>query len=270
MGVIYVRPNLINGKKYVGQATDLKERQRKWKNLKQRYAGKAINNARAKYGIEAFGFEILKECDDKELNFWEKYYIKKLNTKRPYGYNMTDGGDGANGLSWSEESKRKQSERFKGKNHPNYGKHPSEETKRKIGLGNKGKKHSEEAKEKNRQAHLGKHPSEETRKKMSEKSKGRKFSEERNKKISESNKHRIYSQETKQKMREANINNSKTSKPVLQINKDTNEVIAEFPSVSEIKRKFGFKIGNICNCCNGKPNYNTAYGFIWKYKESVA
>lgn len=127
MGVIYLRTNRINGKKYVGQATTkrFKARQNKWNNLNQPYAGPAINAARAKYGLEAFGFEILKECDDKELDYWEKYYVKELNTKAPNGYNLTDGGDGLKGYSPSEETKRKLSESHKGKKR-------SEETKKKM------------------------------------------------------------------------------------------------------------------------------------------
>ena len=202
MGVIYVRPNLINGKKYVGQATNLKERQKKWKCLTQKYAGTAINNARAKYGIDNFGFEILKECDDKELDYWEKYYIKELNTKAPYGYNLTDGGEGMTGYTHSEETKKKMSDARKGKKSNMYGKHHTEETRRKISEAKKG------------------------------------------------------------------VFNIKSSKPVLQIDKQTNEVIAEFPSTMEVKRQLGFSCSNISACCLGK--IKSAYGFKWKYKESVA
>lgn len=204
MGVIYIRPNLINGKKYVGQATNLKTRQNRWNDLNQPYAGPAINAARAKYGIEAFGFEILKECDDKELDYWEKYYVKELNTKAPYGYNLTDGGGGISGYTLSEE----------------------------------------------------------TRKKMSEKAKGRKVTEETRKKLSENRKGKKCSEETKKKLSEIR------SKTVLQIDRYTNEVIAEFPSIIQVERDFGYDKGAISKCCRGERK--SAYGFIWKYKESVA
>lgn len=62
------------------------------------------------------------------------------------------------------------------------------------------------------------------------------------------------------------VPNIKLSKTVLQIDKNTNEVIAEFPSTMEVERQFGFDRGTITNCCNGK-RYKYAYGFIWKYKE---
>ena len=197
MGVIYLRTNKINGKKYVGQVTTkrFKARQNKWNNLNLPYAGNVINNARKKYGIDAFDFEILKECEDEELNKWEMYFIKELNTKVPYGYNMTDGGDGCPGYIHSEETKKKISESHKGKKHPNYGKHRSEETRKKI-------------------------------------------SEART--------------------------NGKKSKPVLQINKDTNEIITEYPSLREVERQTGFNNSSISQCCRGK--YKTCGGFKWQYK----
>ena len=227
MGVIYLRTNKVNGKQYVGQVTTkrFKARQNKWKSNSYRYAGKAINNARAKYGIDAFDFEILKECDDKELDFWEMYYIKELNTKVPNGYNMTDGGEGRSGSSVSKETRKKMSE-YKGEKRWNYGKHLSEEHKKNLSESHKGqtsgmknKKHTEESK-----------------RKMSENKKG--------------------------------IPNIKLSKPVFQIDKNTNNIIAEFSSLSEIERQLGLSFKNISCCCRGITK--SAYGYIWKYKESAA
>lgn len=235
MGYIYLRTNRINGKKYVGQATNLEVRQKTWKS-KNHYAGKAIYNARNKYGVDNFGFEILKECDDKELDYWEKYYIKELNTKVPYGYNMTDGGE----ASWVK------------------GKHLSEEHKKKIGKANKGKKRSTEAKRKWSEAHKGKHLSEEHKKKISEALKGRKPSEEAIRKSVEAHKGKKLSLERIKKTVE------KISKVVIQIDKDTNEIIAEFPSTMEVQRQLGFANQNISQCCRGK--LKSSYGFKWQYK----
>ena len=108
----------------------------------------------------------------------------------------------------------------------------SEETKRKMSEAQKSKKHSEEAKEKTIQAHLG----------------------------------MKHTEEAKRKISESQIN-GKCSKPVLQIDPNTNEIIKEWPSIAELKRQLGYNAANICNCCKEKPQHKTAYGFIWKYKK---
>ena len=59
--------------------------------------------------------------------------------------------------------------------------------------------------------------------------------------------------------------NGKCSKPVLQIDKDTLEVIKEWPSAHEVERQLGYSNASISQCCNGKRN--TASGYKWKYKE---
>lgn len=300
MGFIYLRTNKVNGKKYVGQVITkrFKERQRKWNCLKQPYAGPVINRARNKYGIDVFGFEILKECDDKELDFWEKYYIKELNTKVPYGYNMTDGGDGSNGCSPSNETRKKISESNKGKNKGktpwmkgkkhtiatrkriteslkgstpwNKGKNNiySEETRKKISEGNKGKQHTEEWKKQMSEKMKGRKMSKEWRMKMSEAQKGRKQSEITRKKISESNKGKHRSEELKMKLSTILKNRKDCSKSIIQIDKYTNEIIAEFPSIQEAERKTNYNHSKLCACCKGKSK--TAYNYIWRYKESAA
>lgn len=87
------------------------------------------------------------------------------------------------------------SKALKGENHPMYGKHHSEETKKKMREAMKGEKNpmygkhlSEETRKKMREAKKGKHLSEETRKKLREAKKGKRFSEEHKKNIGEARK----------------------------------------------------------------------------------
>jgi hypothetical protein len=103
-------------------------------------------------------------------------------------------------------------------NHPNYGKHHSEEAKKKMSDAHKGKYHSEKTKKKMSEAkkgennpNYGKHPSMETRKKLSDAEKGEKnhnygkhLSEETRKKISDAHKGKHLSEETKKKISDAN------------------------------------------------------------------
>lgn len=131
---------------YVGQTKNLVRRNCNWKNLKKIYSNQFITDERNKYGIDAFSFTILEECDDSQMDDLERYYIKTLNTRYPNGYNMCDGGKGCSGWIMPEEMKKNLSERFKGKNGPMYGKTPwnkglewSDEVKKKISEGLKGK-----------------------------------------------------------------------------------------------------------------------------------
>lgn len=80
----------------------------------------------------------------------------------------------------SEENRKMQSERMKGKGNPNYGKCLSDETKRKLSEANKGK-----------QSWLGKHHTEETKQKLSEKLKNNTNTLGKHWHLSEQTKHNI-------------------------------------------------------------------------------
>lgn len=56
----------------------------------------------------------------------------------------------------------------------------------------------------------------------------------------------------------------RTNFTVQQIDKETNEIIAEFSSLAEATKLTGVASSTICNVCNGKGK--TAGGFKWKYK----
>jgi group I intron endonuclease len=255
MGYIYLRTNLVNGKHYVGQAKDIKERNYDWNNLNKRYAGKVINNARKKYGVDGFSFEILKECEDEELNYWEMYYIKMYNSKKPYGYNSTDGGDSA--YEMTEETRKKIGDAHRGKK-------LLEETKAKIGAANRGKKLSEETKAKIGAASIGRKRSEETRKKIGDAHRGRKRPD-----IAAALRGMKRSEETKAKIADAKRGkyNTKKSKAVQGLDKITGEVVFSFPSTAEAQRQ-GFSAGNISECCRNcyKRHGNNIYkGLIWRF-----
>lgn len=87
---IYCITNLVNGKKYVGQSKNVKLRFNEHCNPNNpAVIGRAIN----KYGKENFKYEIL-EHNISNYNERERYWINKLNTMIPYGYNMIPGGEG--------------------------------------------------------------------------------------------------------------------------------------------------------------------------------
>jgi len=66
------------------------------------------------FGVDNFIIEQIDIAEDFEkLKGLEKQYIKNLNCKYPNGYNLTAGGQGVLGITFSEETKKKLSEAAK-------------------------------------------------------------------------------------------------------------------------------------------------------------
>lgn len=153
------------------RAFDLKMRSKFWHNMYNKYD----------YQVEI----ILDGLTWEQACFKEKEFIN-LYGRRDLGLgtlvNLTNGGDGSNGLKWTAESKNKISILRKGKP----GKPHTEEFKNKMREIQTGRKASEESKRKNSEAQIGRKTTEETKKKMSESRKGQKRSIETKKKMSES------------------------------------------------------------------------------------
>lgn len=102
MGCVYLATNQVNGKCYVGQAVNLEKRKEKHAKDATRGSMLAFHCAIRKYGFDAFDWKKLYQVCTKDvicgkekmqLDRWERYYIKKLNTISPNGYNLTKGGD---------------------------------------------------------------------------------------------------------------------------------------------------------------------------------
>lgn len=93
---IYKITNKINGKIYVGQSIDIKERwrQHRWKAFNCNEIGyhSAIHVAMRKYGLDNFIYEVLEQCAAEELDEKERYWISLLNCITPNGYNILSGG----------------------------------------------------------------------------------------------------------------------------------------------------------------------------------
>ena len=149
---IYCIENLIDGKKYIGQAINInnriKDHKRNFKKecfedtcTENRYLWYAVK----KHKIDNFDFYVIEFCDIEYLDIKETYYIKKLKSHvSENGYNILWGG------------------------FTRLGTHHTQETKDKISSIHKGKVVSEETRGKMSESATGRKVGEETRRKLSE------------------------------------------------------------------------------------------------------
>ena len=84
---IYKIENLTNGKVYIGQSIHI---ERRWQEHCRESSHSLISKAIRKYGKESFSFQILEECEVKDLNDLESYYINFFNSTIPNGYNIEE------------------------------------------------------------------------------------------------------------------------------------------------------------------------------------
>ena len=154
---VYMHKNKINKKIYIGQTSQ--DPKKRWDNGHGYETSPRFFNAILKYGWDNFEHIIIeKNLSQEEANQLEIKLIKQYKTQNDeYGYNITSGGQNffhseetkrkigiANskalkGKTHSSEWSKKMSEKFSGENNPFYGKHHSEETKKKISKSRKGK-----------------------------------------------------------------------------------------------------------------------------------
>lgn len=184
MGCIYIATNKVNGKSYIGKTIKtIKVRQSWHQGVASRGEGWSFHNALRKYGLSAFDWSIVFETNDPDLlSVMEQEFIRRYKTKRPHGYNLTDGGDGIigrtpeslaqvadfhRGRKRSDETRKRISLACMGKQR-RLGAVLSDATKKKISLSRTGIGHSVESRKKIGIAFKGKPKTELQKAKMSE------------------------------------------------------------------------------------------------------
>ena len=151
-GYIYLIVNNVNGKTYVGQRKTTKS----CSSDKYMGSGKHLKCAQKKYGIENFEKFLIQYCNSKEeLDKQEVFWITEYRSRGKAEYNICAGGRGGCAI---------------GKEHYNYGKHLSEEARRKMSEAHSGKEPW------NKGLKTG-HRSEETKIQMSEAQRRRRINE---------------------------------------------------------------------------------------------
>ena len=84
---VYIIENTKNGKCYVGASSDI---ERRWKEHLRSTDNMIIHADMRKIGIDNFKLRVLEECDLKDIYDRESYYINKLGSLWPNGYNILD------------------------------------------------------------------------------------------------------------------------------------------------------------------------------------
>lgn len=129
-----------NGKRYIGITSQ--EPTRRWGLQGRGYKDQGyVWNAIQKYGWDNIKHEIIFEVygvDDAE--YYEQYFIALFRSNvRKYGYNIKNGGRFSKGHKMRPEVTKKMGEMRRGTNNWIYGKHLSEETRKKLSLAHMGK-----------------------------------------------------------------------------------------------------------------------------------
>jgi group I intron endonuclease len=99
MGCIYSATCTVTGKKYIGKTRRCMEfRKQDHERRARRGSTFPFHMAIAKYGPSSFVWNVIRDdVPDGELDNIEIESIKREGTKAPFGYNLTDGGDGVKG-----------------------------------------------------------------------------------------------------------------------------------------------------------------------------
>lgn len=205
--------------------------------LKGNHHSLKLQNAFNKYGIYSIEFDVLDECPSEISTDIEQYWITLLDSYKK-GYNSCPFATSSRGSKWSEESKRRFSERKKGCVPWNKGlktRPLSEETKLKLSIIGKGKK---------------KLPmSEEQKERIKNTLKGRKITEEQR---------QNYLKAKESQKRE----NHWAAKKVYQYDLSGN-FIKEWNYIKEVEKE-NLKHKQVYSCLRGKNK--TASGYRWFYE----
>ena len=249
---VYIHRNKINNHAYIGKTHNINERWRRngvyyqQQDKNGKYQQPVFAYALKKYTWDGFEHIIFAEnLTEQEAGHIEKILIAIFKTnickynKPHYGYNMTDGGEGASGRTISEETRKLMGKIAKERlsvpeNNPFYG-----------------KKHTEESKEKMRVYAKNRPP--EFNKMLSDIAKER-FSKPENcpmfgKHLSDSAKQII---------------SDTHSIPVIQLTL-FGDFVNEYKSSDEVEAILGIDSSSVRRCCTG--NQLSAGGFQWVEKE---
>jgi group I intron endonuclease len=235
MHYLYRITDILSGKVYIGQSSKETERWRQHRYFaRQEEPIQYIHRAMKKYGVEHFVYEVIATCKTREdADETEIQLIKQYDSRNPMkGYNLAPGGDHA----WNAGLPSEQQ--------PMYGKHHSEESKKKISASNMGKEMPPHTDDWKKQASLwltGRPCSEETKEKRSKSRIGILHSEDTKRQMSKSRMGKYVGE---------NHPNSKLTWDIVKAMRD--EYLSSGITYSQLATKYGLSRSTVSNILNNK------------------
>lgn len=265
VSAIYKITNEQNGKVYIGGSSNVRDR-RQQHNRELEHGSHHVTEMQKDYNNypDSFRFDVIEYCSAEDLVELERKYIADYDAMNPtHGYNRESGGNANKKIS--DETKKIWSDHRKGEGAAMYGKHHTEEAKRKIAEKQRGRIMPEERKRKISEAKKGVKMSLEYRKKISELRKGRKATPRQIAALEKARACRVFGEDFRRK-----ISVAKTGKYRGEENKYHKDVVCVetgelFHGVNEAGRKKDVSATHISAACKGKRN--VAGGFHWKYAD---
>jgi group I intron endonuclease len=170
---VYCIKNTLNGKCYVGVSSDIKNRFKTHIRSAKALENKYLLYEDMRADPISFVFSVVEECEERTGKEREKFWIMKMGSVFPNGYNKVVGGGLARRMSMN--------------------------TKLKMSLSMTGRKHTEETKAKISAGNVGQERTEETRARMSCSAKRRPFTQQAIDALSKGRLGRICTEETRAK-----------------------------------------------------------------------
>ena len=248
-GYIYCITNEIDGRLYIGQTKDPYKRWNRHLGYArhQNYKSKGdLYLDMGRLGADNFSFKVIDTCEHAEMDEREKFWIRKLNSLAPNGYNLLRGGV-----------------TLRGKDNPFWRHKHTQETKKKISIKNTGRVWTDEQRELAKKRNSGENAP----------FYGRHHTPESIAKLVRSNTERGHYKRASEAMKGNDRWKYVKRKRVAMISMKTGEVIREFTNAVEAgnflkdqgltKAKHPNNI--VTGVCSG--NERSAAGYYWEYIE---
>lgn len=259
-----------DNKKYIGVTPREETRRKSWNKPKNAYAGQKIAEARKKYGLEPWIYEVIERYYSESLEKLEDilkereiYYIDLYGTMEN-GYNGNLGGTGNKGIVYDEKRRGQCGNAMRGKHH-------TEETRVRISSSLSGHEVKESTRAKISAGNTGKVRTEEMKKSQSDRMKGTTptAATEGAKEWVKENGGGYWKGKTISEEARANMKKAQQERGTTVIAHFPDGSMQEYPTMLDAEKATGVKAGSIHNNLkHSSEDYKTKSGFWFERKEA--